>query len=79
MTYLRSWPLLGMFAIGLLAGAIGSYAVTQRPQIRRLASRALRLRKDFLGELGRLEDAKPLSVTSRRANNRREADVEVTR
>jgi len=67
-----------MFAIGLVAGAIGSYAVTQRSQIKRLASRALMVRREVLGEFGDVEVANPVSVTSRRSNHRRKAAVEVT-
>jgi hypothetical protein len=73
----RPWPLVGMLAIGLVVGAIGSYAVTQRSQIKRLARRALMLRKDLLGELGRIEAAKPVSITSHRLNHRRKAALEV--
>ncbi len=74
----RRWPLLGMFAIGLVAGAIGSYAVTQRSQITSLARRALVARRDVLGEFGGVEVAKPVSVTSHRSNHRRKAAAEVT-
>ena len=72
------WSLFGMFAIGLVAGAIGSYAVTQRSQIKRLASRALKARLEVLGEFGGVEAADPVSVTSHRSNHRRKATVEVT-
>jgi hypothetical protein len=72
------WALVGMFAIGLVAGAIGSYAVTERSQIKRLAMRALMARREVLGELGEVEVAKAVSVTSRRSNHRRRAAVEVT-
>jgi hypothetical protein len=72
------WPLVGMFAIGLVAGAIGSYAVTQRSQIRLLARRALVARRQVLDEFGGVEVAKPVSVTSQRSNHRRRAAVEVT-
>jgi hypothetical protein len=69
---------MGMFALGLMAGTIGSLVVTQRPQIRRLASRALTWRNDLLGELGRMEATKPVSVTSHRSNHRRRAAAEVS-
>jgi hypothetical protein len=74
-------PLVGMFALGLLAGAIGSYAVTHRPQMRRLANRALAFRNDALGELarsGRIEAENAASVTTHRSNYRRKATLEVT-
>ena len=74
----RRWPLLGMFAIGLVAGAIGSYAVTQRSQIKRLARRALMARREVVGEFGEVESAKPVSTTAHRSNHRRKAAVEVT-
>lgn len=74
----RRWPFVGMFAIGLVAGAIGSYAVMQRAQIKRLAKRALMARRQLLGEFGGVEAAKPVSVTSHRVNHRRKAALEVT-
>jgi len=67
-----------MFAIGLVAGAIGSYAVTQRSQIKRLARRALMARREVVGAFGDVETAKPVSTTSHRSNHRRKATVEVT-
>jgi len=72
------WPLLGMFAIGVVAGAIGSFAVTQRSQIRLLARRALIARRQVLDEFGGVEVANPVSVTSHRSNHRRKAVAEVS-
>jgi hypothetical protein len=72
------WPMFGMFAIGLLAGAIGSYAVTQRSQIAHVARRALLERDEMLDELGGVDVAKRVSVTSHRSNHRRKAAAEVT-
>ena len=72
------WPFLGMFAIGLFAGAIGSYAVTQRSQIKRLVRRALSARRQATGEFGGVELAEPVSVRTRRSNHRRKAAVEVS-
>jgi hypothetical protein len=74
----RPWPLVGTFAIGLVLGALGTYVVTQRSQIRRLGHRALAFRKDLLGDLGRAENEEPVSVTSHRSNHRRKAAAEVT-
>lgn len=74
----RRWPLIGMFAIGLVAGAIGSYAVSQRSQIQRLARRALMARREVLGEFGGAEVAEPVSATAQRSNHRRKVAVEVT-
>jgi len=65
-----------MFAIGLVAGAIGSYAVTQRSEIRRLARRALMTSDDTSLELSEVAAAKPVSITSHRSNHRRKARVE---
>jgi hypothetical protein len=69
--------MFGMFAIGLVAGAIGSYAVTQRSEIKRLAGRAFMTSDDTPLELREVAVAKPVSVTSHRANHRRKARVEV--
>ena len=71
------WPLVGMFAIGLVAGAIGSYAVTQRAQIRRLATLAFMAKARTLDESERVAVTKPVSVTSHRSNHRRKAGAEV--
>jgi len=69
--------MFGMFAIGLLAGGIGSYAVTQRSEIRRLARHALMTSEETPLELREVAVAKPASVTSHRSNHRRKASVEV--
>jgi hypothetical protein len=74
----RRWPFVGVFAIGLVAGAICSYAVTQRSQIKLLARRALIARRQVLDELGAVEVAKPVSVTSHHSNHRRKAVVEAS-
>jgi hypothetical protein len=74
----RRWPLVGMFAVGLVAGAIGYYAVTQRSQIKQLARRAVIARDDLLGDLRGVTAARPVAVTSRRSNHRRKAAVEAT-
>jgi hypothetical protein len=68
----RPWPLVGMFAIGVVAGAIGSFAVTQRSQIKRLARRALR-EGDGLDALAGME----IAHSSHRSNHRRKAASEV--
>jgi hypothetical protein len=74
----RRWPFIGVFAIGLVAGAICSYAVTQRSQISLLARRALVARRQVLDQFGGVEVAKPVSVASHRSNHRRKAVVEVS-
>jgi hypothetical protein len=72
------WPLVGMFAMGLVVGGMGIYAVTQRTQIKRLASRAFGATREELGESGWVEAAKPVSAASSRENHRRKAVAEVT-
>ena len=74
----RPWPLLGTFAIGLLAGTIGSYAVVQRSQLRLLARRAMIATRQVLDEFGVVGVAKPVSAASQRSNHRDKAAVEVT-
>jgi hypothetical protein len=72
------WPFLGIFAMGLVAGVIGSYAVTQRSQIERFVRSALSARRQVMGEFGGAELARPVSVTTHRSNHRRKAAVEVS-
>lgn len=74
----RRWPLLGAFTVGLVAGAVTSYAIGQRSQIKRLARRAVMARREQLSEFGGVEVAKPVSVKSDISNHRREAVAEVT-
>jgi hypothetical protein len=66
-----------MFAMGLLAGAIGSYAITQRAQIKRLVTRAFISADEGSGEPEGVSDTKSADVTSHRLNHRRKAAVEV--
>ena len=71
------WPLVGMFTVGLLVGAIGAFAVARRSQI-----------KEFLGadyetldEFAEVETSEPPSFSSHRpnrSNNRRKTAVEVS-
>jgi hypothetical protein len=73
----RTWPLLGMLALGLVAGAaLGGYAVSQRSQMRRLAKYAHRMRAELAGvpesEVEPLAYARPP-----RSNHRRKATSEV--
>jgi hypothetical protein len=74
----RTWPLLGMLALGLVAGAaLGGYAVSQRSQMKRLAMYGHRL-SDELAGIGKDEADKPVAVaTSHRSNHRRKAASEV--
>jgi len=73
----RVWPLLGMLALGLVAGAgLGGYLVSQRSQMKRLARYAHRM-GDELAVLGKAE-AEPIAVgTTPRSNHRRKAASEV--
>ncbi|MEO8745857.1 MAG: hypothetical protein ABI455_11405 [Candidatus Dormiibacterota bacterium] len=58
----RPWALVGMFAIGLVAGAaIGGYAVSQRSMLRQLGQFT-----DWTDDQGTEE----VSVTSHRSNHR---------
>jgi hypothetical protein len=70
----RPWPLLGMLAVGLVAGAaLGGYAVSQRSQMKRLARHAHRM-GDELAAMGRVETVRPAAVaSSSRSNHRRKA------
>jgi hypothetical protein len=71
----RPWPLLGMLAIGLVAGAaLGGYAVSQRSQMKRLSSYAHRMGEE-LAAMSSDEDVKPVA-TSSRSNHRRKAVAE---
>ncbi len=74
----RAWPLLGMLALGVVAGAaIGGYAVTQRSHMKRLASYAHRM-GDELAAMSSDEAVKPVAVdSSTRSNHRRKATSEV--
>jgi hypothetical protein len=74
----RPWPLLGMLALGLVAGAaLGGYAVSQRSQMKRLATYAHRV-GDELASMGTVEGVKPVAVvTPPRSNHRRKAALEV--
>ena len=71
------WPMLGMLAVGLVAGAaLGGYAASQRSQMRRLARHAHRM-GDELAAMGS-EAVRPVSdVPSTRSNHRRKAASEV--
>jgi hypothetical protein len=72
----RPWPMLGMLAVGLVAGAaIGGYAVSQRAQMKRLAKHAHRM-GDELAAMGKVDVIKP-AVATTRSNHRRKAATEV--
>src|SRR5258708_15541624 len=63
----RTWPMLGMLAIGLVAGAaIGGYAVSQRSHMKRLSEYAGRTGDEVSGPDG--DDDNPVAVTTRRSS-----------
>ena len=67
------WPLLGMLAVGLVAGAaLGGYAVSQRTQMRRLSTYAHRV-GDELASMGGVEANEPAATNSNLSNHRRKA------
>jgi hypothetical protein len=73
----RTWPLLGMLALGLVAGTgLGGYIVSQRSQMKRLARYAHRMGDEFAA-LGKPEAEPAAAVTSPRSNHRRKAMSEV--
>ena len=71
----RPWSLVGMLAIGLVAGAaLGGYVVSQRAQMRRLAGAAHRMGDELSAAGG--DEGDPV-VTTHRSNHRRKATSEV--
>ena len=69
--------MLGMLAIGLVAGAaLGGYAVSQRSQLKRLGARAHRIGGELASMVTDKAKAAP-EVTSTRSNHRLKAAVEV--
>ena len=73
-----TWPLLGMLALGLVAGAaLGGYAVSQRSHMKRLSDYAHRM-GDQLANSETLDEDEPAPVvTTHRSNHRRKATSEV--
>ena len=68
------WPLLGMLAIGLVAGAaLGGFAVSRRDEIKRLAKHAHRMGDDLVVK-ARNESTDPSAPSP---NHRRKAISEV--
>jgi len=69
----RMWPLMGMLAFGLVAGAtLGGYTMSQRSHMKRIVRR---MRSELAG-FG-TADLKPIAVTSPRSNHRRKATTKV--
>jgi hypothetical protein len=72
----RTWPLLGMLALGLVAGAaLGGYAVSQRSHMKRLSDYAHRMGNELAPEED--DDDNAVAVTTHRSNHRRKATSEV--
>jgi hypothetical protein len=72
----RTWPLLGMLALGLVAGAaIGGYAVSQRSHMKRLSDYAHRMGDELSGTDS--DEDNPVAATTHRSNHRRKATSEV--
>ena len=70
----RPWPLIGMLAIGLVAGAaLGGFAMSQRNEMKRLARHAATGMSDELASMGS-DETEP---TTTRSNHRRKATSEV--
>lgn len=74
------WSLMGMFGAGLVLGAIGACAVTQRSQINRLVWRARLASDRVLDEFGGVEVTKTSASAkgSNHLNDRRKAEVEAS-
>jgi hypothetical protein len=72
----RTWPMLGMLALGLVAGAaIGGYAVAQRSHLKRLSDYTHRMGDELSSSDS--DDDNPVAVTTHRSNHRRKATSEV--
>jgi hypothetical protein len=67
---------MGMFVLGLAAGAVGCYTLVQRSKIKRFADRAFEAED---ATLPLTPDVAGVSVTSHRSNHRRRAVEEVSR
>jgi len=74
----RPWPLFGMLALGLVAGAaIGGYAVSQRSHIMRLSKYAQQMGDEMAGLDGfEAVEPEPEASTSR-SNHRRKTPSRV--
>ena len=74
----HTWSLMGMLALGLVAGAaLGGYAVSQRPQLKRLAMHSYGM-GDEPADMGRIDAVNPVAVDkSTLSNHRRKAASEV--
>jgi hypothetical protein len=72
------WPMLGMLAIGLVAGAaLGGYAVSQRAHMKRFFEYGPRTGDQFAGSNMQDEDEPSPVVTTHRSYHRRKTTSEV--
>ena len=70
------WPLLGMLALGLVAGAaIGGYAVSQRAEMKHLATRVHRIGDELTAATD--DEAEKPVATTQGSNHRRKSTLEV--
>ena len=74
----RRWPMVLVFALGLVAGAGGSYAVLQRSQIKRFAERAFSANGKQLERPDSSEATAPVATSFDRKNHRPKAAMEAT-
>lgn len=73
----HAWSLVGMLALGLVAGAaLGGYAVSQRSQLKRLAMHAYGM-GDEPADMGRIDVNPDADHKSTLSNHRRKAVSEV--
>jgi hypothetical protein len=73
----RPWPLFGMLAVGLVAGAaLGGYAMSQRARMRQLGMYAHRMGDELAGVDGE-SDEPVVVVRSARSNHRRKTTSRV--
>jgi len=69
----RTWSLLGVLAVGLLAGAaIGGYAVSRMKRLSEYTDH----QGDEPTEAGGDEEAEPVAVTTHRTNHRRKGPTD---
>lgn len=72
----RTWPMLGMLALGLVAGAvIGGYVVSQRSLLKRLSDYTHRIGDELPSSDS--DDDNPVAVRTHPSNHRRKTTSEV--
>jgi hypothetical protein len=73
----RRWQMLGMLAVGLVAGAALAYAVAQRAEIKRLAMRARGIPDEQTMGDAEVEAVQSQADAARGSNHGRKATSEV--